>query len=241
MSFRLLFAVVVFHIKLVKPLSDVSKFKELITQKGYPHNQNVIRLDNLPADSNEDIVRCLFPGKFIMADNSNEINSHVSRDFLEIGIEKICFPECETGKNTVEVFVVLSDLNDVEKVLKMNGKKIDSNVIKMFRSCHEQLEYRCASLDSALDSNSSDFDVQPHNSNINTEKRLSQEAETGNMNTEWIRVSAPEIFPSKELRPLDADTKAVRVFIHNKLILNEINKMIIIIILILRVKNRFHL
>lgn len=63
--------------KLVKPVSDVSKFKELITQTGYPQNQNVIRLDNLPSDSNEDIVRCLFPGKSLSRSNSNEINSHV--------------------------------------------------------------------------------------------------------------------------------------------------------------------
>lgn len=54
-----------FHVKLVKPVSDVGKFKDLITQTGYPQNQNVIRLDNLPPDSTEDIVRSLFPGRFI--------------------------------------------------------------------------------------------------------------------------------------------------------------------------------
>lgn len=59
-------------------MSDVSKFKELIGQKGYPQNQNVIRLDNLPSDScSEDIVRCLFPGKF-KPNNPNKNNSHVS-------------------------------------------------------------------------------------------------------------------------------------------------------------------
>lgn len=109
------------------------------------------------------------------------------------------------------MFVVLSDLNDVDKVLKMNGKKIDSNVIKMFRSCHEQLEYRCASPDSAL-SNSPDFEIQPDNPNNSTEKRLTQDTESGNMNAEWIRVSAPE-----DPKPVDADTKAVRVFIHNRI------------------------
>lgn len=137
---------------------------------------------------------------------------------LEFGIEKICFPERETGKYTAEAFVVLSDLNDVDKVLKMNGKKIDSNVIKMFRSCHEQLEYRCASPDSAL-SNSPDFNVQPDNPNTNTEKRLPQETETGNMNVEWIRVSAPEILQSKEPKPVDRDIKAVRVCIQSRFIL----------------------
>lgn len=136
-------------------------------------------------------------------------------------MEKICFPERETGKNTIEVYIMLSDLNDVDKILKINGKKIDNNIIKIFRSCQEQLEYRCASPDSAL-SISPDFDSQPDISNNNTEKRLSQESETGNMNAEWIRVSAPEIFPSKEGRPVDADVKAVRVFkfIHNRVILN---------------------
>lgn len=68
-----------FHFKLVKPLSDVAKFKDLITQTGYPQNQNVIRMDNLPADSTEDIVRCLFPGKFIgPAIQMIDFTSHVS-------------------------------------------------------------------------------------------------------------------------------------------------------------------
>lgn len=119
----------------------------------------------------------------------------------------MCFPERESDKYTSEVFVVLSDLNDVEKVLKMNGKKVDSSVIKMFRSCQEQLEYRCASPDSAL-SISPDFEAQPDiPNNNNTEKRLSPETESGNMNAEWIRVSAPEIFPSKEPKTVDAVNK----------------------------------
>lgn len=118
------------------------------------------------------------------------------------------------SRNTAEVFVVLSDVNDVEKVLKTCGKRIDSNIIKMFRSCREQVECRCSSPDSAL-SKSPEFD---NRSDSSTEKRSSQEIETSNMNAEWIRV-APEIFPSKETKPLDADVNVVQVFV--QIITNE--------------------
>lgn len=88
------------------------------------------------------------------------------------------------NENLIEAFVVFFNNEDVEGVLKNYSRKLD--IVKVFRSSVEQLNYRCEFPEKI----SSIGAVRLLEDG--TKKKTFEEKKTENMNSEWIRVSTPE-------------------------------------------------